>query len=102
MVVSGNQQEQTNFCMKTKTKSKRTLKTAGQKSGRTLRSPSAKTTEGRGLNTDEQNRVTNISGADEDVDEDRFQRLPVDDVEEEEERQQQRRVERARGEEEEK
>lgn len=80
--------------MKTKSKTKRTNKTA-RKTGSSHRSPSA-----RGLNTDEQKKVTNTTATDEEIDEDRFQSLPLDDVEEEEEREKKRRVEDARREEE--
>ena len=47
----------------------------------------------RGLNEDEQNRITNTD--DEDVD--RHQRFPQNDVEAEEEREKRRKVEDARG-----
>ena len=82
--------------MKTKTKS--TAKK--QKYGKAHRSqPPKRRIENRGLNEDEQSKITN---AREEYleDNERFQQIPLDDVDQEEEREKKRRVEDARGEEE--
>jgi hypothetical protein len=82
--------------MKTKTKS-----TEKRKYGKAHPhlAPSKRRTEDRDLNEDDQNIATNVS-VDESIDDDRYQKLPLDDVEQEEERERKRKVEDARGEEE--
>lgn len=77
-----------------KTKTKNTAQK--RKHGKVQASPpSGKQIEDRDLNDDDQKRITNAEADDE-----RYQKMPVDDVEKEEEREKKRRVEDARGEEE--
>ena len=84
--------------MKTKTKSSAKRK---EKYGRSHRSqPSGKRIEDRGLNEDEQRKITNARDDEYSEENDRFQRMSLDDVDMEEEREKKRRVEDARGEEE--
>jgi len=82
--------------MKTKTKS-----TEKRKYGKAHPhpAPSKRRTEDRDLNEDDQNVTTNVP-VDESIDDDGYQKLPLDDVEQEEEREKKRRVEDVRGEEE--
>jgi hypothetical protein len=84
--------------MKTKTKSS----VKKDKYGKSNRSqPSRKRVEDRDVNEDEQGKITNARDDDDYSDEtERFQRMPLDDVDAEEEREKKRRVEDARGEEE--
>jgi hypothetical protein len=72
--------------MKAKTNQKKA------KQGRTKASPRRKA-EDRGLNEDDQNRITNTD----DQDDDRNERFPQNDVEAEEERERRRSLEDARG-----
>lgn len=80
--------------MKTKTKS-----TAKRMYGKAHPSPSNKRAEDRDLNEDDQSVITNAP-VDENTEDDRYQKLPLDDVEQEEERERKRKVEDVRGEEE--
>jgi hypothetical protein len=72
--------------MKAKTSQKKA------KGGKTTASPRRKA-EDRGLNEDDQNRITNADGQDDD----RPERFPQNEVEAEEERERRRRTEDARG-----
>ena len=84
--------------MKTKTKSSAKKK---EKYGKSHRSqPTGKRIENRGLNEDEQRKITNARDEEYSEEDERFQRVPLDDVDMEEEREKKRRVEDARGEEE--
>lgn len=84
--------------MKTKTKSSTKGKVKYGKSHRG--EPSRRGVVDRGLNEDEQSRITNAREDEYLEENDRFQRMPLDDVDQEEDRERKRKIEDARGEEE--
>ena len=84
--------------MKTKTKST-AKKQYGKSQSQRSHGP-RKRVEDRGLNEDEQGKVTNTREEEYSEENERFQRTPLDDVDSEEERERKRKVEDARGEEE--